>query len=150
MPFHLALFFSSGLGAGHCSGHSSFSISYVNAFVLFCVREWCPTLFMCILWKTMSDAIRSEYETKYSRMGQVKFVKDSLQNILLSPFLNILSYMWNSIFRVTSLETMENKDSCLQPLRSQYCKHHSRSGSVTNTFLNFNLLNNYYRTLFIE
>ena len=33
------------------------------------------------------------YGSRYSRMDQVKFMEDSLQKILLGPFLNILTHM---------------------------------------------------------
>ena len=36
----------------------------------------------------------SIYRTKYSRMCQVEFVEDSLQKILLGPFLNTLSHIY--------------------------------------------------------
>ena len=40
------------------------------------------------------------YDTKHSRMGQVKFVEDSLQKILLAPFLNTVSHITYNILRM--------------------------------------------------
>ena len=41
-----------------------------------------------------------KYGTKYSRMDQEKFVEDSLQKLLLGPFLNALSH----ILQISSLQ----------------------------------------------
>ena len=40
----------------------------------------------------------STHETKRSRMDQVKFVEDSLKNILLGPFLNTLAQIRMEVF----------------------------------------------------
>ena len=48
------------------------------------------------------------YDTKQSRMDQVKFVEDSLQKILLAPFLNTVSHITYNILRMKDYITQDH------------------------------------------
>ena len=83
------------------------------------VFNYCPSSISVPLSAYVTSTVaainfKETNKSKYSRMDQVKFVEDSLQKILLCPFLNTLSQM-----KLRNCEYMSN--TRLADFKSSVC-----------------------------